>query len=234
MGEGELPSANRSHDYQFPIIALTLLFPHAPLSRFNLIDIKVNRAYFIWVTAPKGYLFSGQVCNDEIPGKECNYDSDVDKFKYRRWLRGSRALCSAPFWCGHEKENAKGHIPSPNIEIPPSDRELQLGIEEGRSEKCVSIDRNGMPESNLDVGVMRTGDHWFSDTTVEMTLDLIEPDIVVRGRGLRSFFQGVKERALQSNKVKRLDDGTYSYVLLQKDKEAIGIIASEGKREALH
>ena len=77
---------------------------------------------------------------------------------------------------------------------------------------------------------MRIGDVNFGDTEVELAMDLIEPEINTRPgreRGLRSLLEDIRERVLQTDPVKN-DDGTYSYVLLQADKDAIGTVTAEG------
>jgi len=185
-------------------------------------DIKVNRAYYIYVTAPGGYLFSGGVCNDEVPGWECTNTAS----KERRSLRvGTTSVV------GQRRRLNNGADPkglhTPDTYIPPSKEELGIGLQAVRSEKCVRVDRFGKPESHLDLGAMRIGDIKFADTDVELSVDLIKPEIEVRGRR-RSLLDDVWERILQQDLVKtQNEDGSYSYVLLQKDKEAIGIVTSE-------
>lgn len=194
------------------------LFP-----RYNLVDIKVDRAYYIYVTAPGGYLLSGGVCNDNVPGWECTYKT----MGVSRMLRGNGADVDSAVALRRSLDGAKAR-PPPGAYTPPSEAELELGIYEGRSEKCVRVDRFGMPESHLDLGVMRIGDLAFEDTDVELSLDLIEPEIDGLQRGRRSLLDVIRERILQQDSVEGQDnDG--SFVLLQKDKEAIGIVAAEGE-----
>mmetsp|Transcript_31540 Transcript_31540/g.60200 ORF Transcript_31540/g.60200 Transcript_31540/m.60200 type:complete len:742 (+) Transcript_31540:4200-6425(+) len=185
-------------------------------------DIMVDRAYYIHVTAPGGYLFSGGVCNDEVPGWECTNAASKD----RRSLRVGTTSVVGLRRRLNNGADPKG-LPTPDTYKPPSEEELGLGLHAVRSEKCVRVDRFGMPESHLDLGAMRIGDVKFADTDVELSVDLIKPEIEVRGRR-RSLLDAVWERILQQDLVKtQNEDGSYSYVLLQKDKEAIGIVTSE-------
>jgi len=115
-------------------------------------------------------------------------------------------------------------------------QELQLGISQGRSDKCVSVDRAGLPSSHLDLGVMKIGDSNFDDTDVELKLDLLDnPEIKVpKGRGLkhegRSLLEVLRERGLVDGEgggpASACDKGE-TYCLDQKDKDAIGIVTSE-------
>ena len=124
----------------------------------------------------------------------------------------------------------------------PTGKELELGIREGRSSKCVSVDRSGMADSKLDLGVMRNGDVLFADTSVEMKLDLIRPDIVVRGRGQelqghdvsKSLSEMILERyverygrVLQSRMPVHSKNGVNVYLMEKDEKEAIGIVTAE-------
>lgn len=83
-----------------------------------------------------------------------------------------------------------------------------------------------MPDSRLDLGVMRIGDVRFDDTKVDLQMDMIQPDIDVHrkpGRdGSRSLLDVLRERILQATD---LVDGDIS----QEEKDAIGTIISEGK-----
>ncbi len=186
-------------------------------------NIKIDRAYYIYVTAPQGYLLLGGMCNDDVPGWECPRGRAARELRGRggqsdRWkIRAGRGrgLDEGP------------QVITPEYYIPPSVRELELGLREGRSERCVRVDRFGMPESHLDVGVMRVGDTKFEDTDVHLSMDLIEPE---RRRGRRSLSDAVWERLLQQQLVgKENSDGSFDYVLLQKDKDAIGVVTAEGK-----
>ena len=69
----------------------------------------------------------------------------------------------------------------------PTEAEMELGVQEGRSERCVSVDREGRPDSNLDIGVFKVGNMWFDDTEVELKLDLVDANIdpsMVGNRGI--------------------------------------------------
>ena len=105
---------------------------------------------------------------------------------------------------------------------PPSDEELKLGIREGRSSACVSVDRSGIPESHLDVGVMRVGDVSFDETDVQLGLELVD-DVEMPGLG-----RFLLDRAAEGGRSLRQGDvGMYASVLRQEDKDAIGAVTSE-------
>ena len=182
------------------------------LLRYNLIDIKVNRAYYVYVRAPEGYLFSGGVCNDDIEGWDCG---DTDLALARRYggrpLRRGLEGAASDQW--EERAPPDGADGAP-AHVPPSERELEIGIREGRSERCVRVDVDGLPDAHLDVGAMRVGDSIFGDTDVALNLDLIRP----RWRGLR---QKVGGRVLGEGE---------GYVLTEEDMDSIGDITSEVSR----
>lgn len=213
-------------------------------ARYNLIDIMVNRSYYVYLRAPAGYLLSGGVCNDKVPGWKCTYsaasvfakgyhDKNNNNRKSRFLLRGSS------FWGGKgSRPDLQGRLLSGANAIPtgqvanananaakntkPSVDELELGISEGRSSRCVAVDRGGMPDSRLDIGLMRLGDVHFEDTNVELKLDLIQPEIEVRGRTLMEVIQ---EKLMERHGVRDLQSNFY--VLDREDEEAIGIVTSE-------
>ena len=127
--------------------------PFLSLFRYNLVDIKVDRSYYIWATAPEGYAFTSGVCNDDVPHWECDRPNPTDKHA--------------------------------------------LGIREGRSSRCVVVDRTGLPDSTLDLGDLR-----------EETADV----------ALLLGFDRV--RAL-------LEDRASRSLLGERDKDAIGSVAAE-------
>ena len=216
------------------------------ISSYNLVDIRVNRSYFIWAKAPEGYLLTGGVCNDDIPGKECPSSSaKLFAFGYnrRRFLRGG----------GSNNKNRilqRGNtIPSQGGKMATfTENEIELGVTEGRSIRCTTVDRQGMPDSRLDIGAMRGGDIEFASTEVDLKLNLIKPELVngKKRRRLRdgeedgeeelslleliqeSVLEGLHHggRDLQSQMVK-IEDGGYSYELKEEDKTAIGKVTSE-------
>ena len=102
--------------------------------------------------------------------------------------------------------------------------------------RCVSVDEAGVPDSRLDLGVMRVGDHNFADTDVVVGVDMIS----VR-RGLhrspgegRSLLELIQERvmerhgrALNTHRKKKNSDGLYVYELAAREEEAIGEVTAE-------
>jgi len=186
-----------------------------------MINIKAEKSYFVYLSAPPGYSFSEGVCNDNVPGHECPHTSaSIFAYNYRKknrfLLRGSdrRRLQRSP-------------PPSDANEIvEPTDDELELGVTEGRSIKCVAVDRTGMPDGRIDVGVFRFGDVSFAKTKVDLKLDLIKPDVVYRELYGSLLDSDQDNRVLQSEMVQVKDKG-YSYDLTLKDKESIGKVTSE-------
>ena len=130
-----------------------------------------------------------------------------------------------------------------------TEKEIELGVTEGRSIRCTTVDRQGMPDSRLDIGAMRGGDVEFDSTEVDLKLNLIKPELV-NGKKRRRLRDGGEEdgeeelsllemiqesvleglhhggRDLQSQMVK-IEDGGYSYELKEEDKTAIGKVTSE-------
>ncbi|KAL7541396.1 hypothetical protein ACHAXR_010888 [Thalassiosira sp. AJA248-18] len=242
---------------------------------YNLNDIQVRKSYFIHVKAPAGYLFSGGVCNDNVPGWGCNY-SAADLFaqggntgrglqeeekmrrqqqqhqqQQQRLLRGGsrnvvvhhhhhRSLNGGganaiPVTGGGGANAIPGYTPpQQEVYIPPSAEELELGIPEGRSSKCITVDYDGKPDSHLDIGVMRIGDVSFDDTDVQLNLDLLK--LEGKSGQQRSLLDGIVERILMdpASEPVRMADGTLAYVLKKEDKDAIGIVTSEVIASAIH
>jgi len=189
-----------------------------------MINIKAEKSYFVYLSAPPGYSFSEGVCNDNVPGHECPHTSaSIFAYNYRKsrfLLRGSdrRHLQRSP-----PPTDAAG-----NDVLEPNEDELELGVTEGRSIKCVAVDRTGMPDGRIDVGVFRFGDVSFAKTKVDLKLDLIQPDVIYRrlqeGADGSLLDSDQDNRVLQSEMVQVKG---YSYDLTLKDKESIGKVTSE-------
>ena len=186
-----------------------------------MINIKAEKSYFVYLSAPPGYSFSEGVCNDNVPGHECPHTSaSIFAYNYRKknrfLLRGSdrRRLQRSP-----PPSDTAG-----NDVLEPTEDDLELGVTEGRSIKCVAVDRTGMPDGRIDVGVFRFGDVSFAKTKVDLKLDLIRPDVVYRRLQEGNISLHQDNRVLQSEMVQV--EG-YSYDLTLKDKESIGKVTSE-------
>ena len=189
-----------------PYSFATLSCTH-PLFSYNLIDVKVGRSYYIQATAPEGYLFSGGVCNDEYVGWECEYSS-AEKF-------------------------AQGHNSRRRLRVgngPSRDMaEATLGIPEGRSQKCVTIDPQGIADRRIDLGVIRVQDARLAvraETGVELALSVdaetefnMDASDTGPGRRWRSLMEGARIREAPGRKVE----------LGRKEMEAIGEVTAEGK-----
>ena len=141
-----------SHGYNVLMHAM-LVHKNDGGGKFELTNIRVARSYYIQVSAPMGYLFTGGgVCNDEIVGWECpiynngnsslasdvvstdssnsnnnnnnnNNNTDNNGGNNRR-----RRLVV------NESAAAVQKITNPNA-AEPSDRDLDIGIRVGRSSK---------------------------------------------------------------------------------------------------
>lgn len=219
--------------------------------RYNLINIKVNRAYYIYAEAPAGYLFTGGICNDEVQGWECPKTS-AEKFitsgenDERRKM--SRLLQHYDLGDGsHRNVEGSGGVgrylsrllqSSVSVSTTTSSSYTfsqggnALGLREGRSDRCVTVDRTGLPDSTLDLGVMRVGDVKIANTEVTLSLNLDERDDVQEG-----LAQGNRKRELVSSLIvdenrerwlrEAMDLGQGRYLLSQEDRNSIGIITAE-------
>eukprot|EP00985_Skeletonema_marinoi_P004243 scaffold1855_cov126-Skeletonema_marinoi.AAC.4 len=122
---------------------------------YNLVNIKVDRSYYINVKAPTGYLLTGGVCND-----------DDDEFGDWRKCDGGGILEWLSYYDGEGSTRRVLQQQGQNDATTQQQQQLELwqhsetklGIPEGRSSKCVSVDQDGLVDSTLDIGVMRLGD----------------------------------------------------------------------------
>ncbi|EJK75219.1 hypothetical protein THAOC_03066, partial [Thalassiosira oceanica] len=193
--------------------------------KYNLINIMVDRSYFIVVRAPDGFLLTGGVCNDAVPEWRCRYtaaDIFVQAYNTNGGRRGRRSLLSR-----HDYQNLNFRGLSRRLIRGSSaldrrglsyEEDANLGIREGRSERCVSVDRSGFADSLLNVGVLRVGDNQLDFTEVEMDLDLDgqEASMTLQDRLLRKNARPIE-----------IEDGLTTFTLLQSDKDAIGEITAE-------
>ena len=118
---------------------------------YNLVDIKVDRSYYINVKAPTGYLLTGGICNDELLGGgqqwACGNHNNGDGVGTNSY---GEVVAE---WIPQQQQSQK------QLEVALwQHNETNLGIAEGRSSKCVSVDKGGLTDSTLDIGVMRLGD----------------------------------------------------------------------------
>jgi uncharacterized membrane protein YgcG len=210
-------------------------------SRYNMINIKINRAYYIEAEAPAGFLFTGGVCNDAVPGWRCPKPASYSAVGE---IASMKTLSQDHESYGDKFINNGG--------------EDALGLSVGRSMRCVSVDRTGKVSGNLDLGVMRVGDVKLDKTEVRMTLDLgdVEKSVAEivdssaeeehekgsEGRRSRSLFlravQSVfsPKQQQQSSSSASLQDrilhhathlGNGRYLLQESDQYAIGVVAAE-------
>lgn len=115
-----------------------LIHKHDGGGKFELTNIRVARSYYVQVSAPMGYLFTGGVCNDDIVGWECpiynsndnlanNNNTDTNSRRRRRRLVEEDESTLAAGGTGTL-------ITNPNA-TEPSDRDLDIGIRVGRSSR---------------------------------------------------------------------------------------------------
>ncbi|KAL3773393.1 hypothetical protein ACHAWO_003684 [Cyclotella atomus] len=209
--------------------------------KYNMINIKINRAYYIEAEAPAGFLFTGGVCNDAVPGWRCPKPASYSAVGE---IASMKTLSQDHESYGDKFINNGG--------------EDALGLRVGRSMRCVSVDRTGKVSGNLDLGVMRSGDVKLDKTEVRMTLDLgdVEKSVAEivdssaeeehekgsEGRRSRSLFlravQSVfsPKQQQQSSSSASLQDrilhhathlGNGRYLLQESDQYAIGVVAAE-------
>ena len=197
-------------------------------NRYNLINIMVDRSYFIVVRAPEGFLLTGGVCNDAVPEWRCRYsaaDLFFQAYNPDSGRRGRRSMLSRHDYQNLNLRGLARHLLRGSSEPIALGRrglsyeeDANLGIREGRSERCVSVDRSGFADSLLNVGVLRVGDNQLDATEVEMDLDLDgqKASMMLQDRVLRNSVRSIE-----------MEDGLATFTMLQSDKDAIGEITAE-------
>ena len=122
---------------------------------YNLVDIKVDRSYYINVKAPTGYLLTGGICNDELgEGQQ----------QKQQWACGNHGVLGADYgevvaeWIPQQQQEQEKESQQLEVAALWQHNETNLGLAKGRSSKCVSVDKAGLTDSTLDIGVMRLGD----------------------------------------------------------------------------
>eukprot|EP00804_Cyclotella_cryptica_P026172 CCRYP_009765-RD/>CCRYP_009765-RD protein AED:0.17 eAED:0.17 QI:465/1/1/1/0.71/0.62/8/239/692 len=218
---------------------------------YRLVNIKVDRSYAVKVEAPDGYLFTNGICNDDERGWECEYTrasgrnlqgesqgwfhwpskliegyeeteeggwgiargwfSTVQQWTYRG-IGGQQGRRLATDTSGsHAKDGNK------------STKAYAVGITSGRSSSCIAVDRFGIPDQSLDLGVMRIGDSKAAETDVALVLDF---DDAVSSQ--RSRKRGLKEMIADATELPRDEHSNVRrYLLAEKDKNAIGSVTAE-------
>jgi hypothetical protein len=201
--------------------------------KYNMINIKVNRAYYIEATAPAGYLFTGGVCNDSVPGWRCP--------------RPNKAADNFSSFNAVGEQNLKNmHLERESFgDKFVNAGEDALGLRTGRSLRCVSVDRSGRVDGNLDLGAMKVGDVKLDRTEVRMSLNL--RDLEESAASLKESHEKESDGGggrLLSGALRRLQNllGMSSlsstsqedhhqvhsrYLLEEEDEYAIGVIAAE-------
>jgi hypothetical protein len=173
---------------------------------YNLVNIKVNRSYMVQVNAPDGYLFTSGVCNDDYPAFECEYfdAAPSDNGRNLRSLENTGGRTDGGYQGNNKSDNAPVNI--------------LLGIPKGRSSSCITVDREGLPDGQLNLGVMRIGDTREVETNVALVLDFDDATSAT-GRALKSMLD-------RATKVVE-EDGRTRYLLRDQDKTAIGSVTAE-------
>ena len=184
-----------------------------------MINIKVNRAYYIEATAPAGYLFTGGVCNDSIPGWKCP--------RPQKSQDGFHAVGEASLKTMHWERESLG-------EKFMKGGEDALGLRTGRSLRCVSVDRSGKVDGNLDLGAMKVGDVKLDRTEVRMSLnlrDLEEASLAEEHEkesgGGRALLRRLQNYWFRQDYYYDPQGPSSRYLLEEEDEYAIGAIAAE-------
>jgi len=172
--------------------------------KFRIYLEKVDRYYYVQATAPDGFLFTSGVCNDDVPGWECDYSLMIEDATP---VDGRRSLQSVT-----QNATSSG---------------VPLGISSGRADKCVFVDRFGVVEASINFGIMKVGDTQGLETNVALVLDFdadaSEGSAAEPGRHL-------KEALRRATVIDEHDDGitvTTRYLLGKRDKAAIGTVTAE-------
>lgn len=211
----------------------------------------LQRHYMIRAKAPAGYKITTGACNDAIPGFACDYSraiqavTDEQRFLQTHSKSNTLPKPQAPdpgsFASGlvqqqAKPKNAEDHVP--------------LGITEGRSDRCVYIDREGSVEFPINFGVMREGDSLEVGTNVALVLafDTNDADTSVAEGGSEEeetnstavegtppARRGLEERLLEelvrrATVVDETDNGltrTTRYLLDDKARSSIGTVTAE-------
>lgn len=204
-----------------------------------MINIKVNRAYYIEAEAPVGFLFTGGVCNNAVPGWACPKPTTAGSFS----AVGGGTSTNMKSLNAEQRESFSEKFLN-------NQGEDALGLRVGRSTRCVSVDRTGKVDGNLDLGVMRSGDVKLDKTEVRVTLDLGDVENSIKemhikddnGEGgnrrlsilqrLLSVFSNDNDNENQQSLQDRIlrgatHLGNNRYLLQDSDQYAIGVVTSE-------
>ena len=155
------------------------------------------------VDAPNGYLFTSGICNDNERGWECEYYNGSNK----RMLKDSTDI--------HSKESAQGK---------KMNTEYALGITSGRSIDCITVSDTGIPDKELNFGVLRIGDNKVANADVALVLEFDDDDDVASNKRL------LKEMVRDAVELARRDEVSSTvrrYLIDEKDKKAIGSVTAE-------
>ena len=172
--------------------------------KFNFHLNGLERFYYVVATAPPGYLLTSNACQSK-------YDNDPN----------------SPFHCDYEnavvppdeRRKRRNLLPAARRrgQVATQAEEVEVGIQQGRSQECVYVDKYGIAQSFIELGIMKLGDMQSVSTEVGLNL---------------SFDSGSISRRLLRNamKIDVVDDGTIvttRYLLREEDKKAIGAVTAE-------
>ena len=152
------------------------------------------------VDAPNGYLFTSGLCNDNENGWECEYHNGSE-----RMLKATTDV--------HSKESQQAK---------KMNTEYALGITSGRSIDCIAVSDTGIPDKELNFGVLRIGDNKVADADVALVLEF-DDDVASNKRVLKEVVRDAVEsvrRDVDSSTVRR-------YLLGEKEKKAIGSVTAQ-------
>mmetsp|Transcript_33036 Transcript_33036/g.69326 ORF Transcript_33036/g.69326 Transcript_33036/m.69326 type:complete len:604 (-) Transcript_33036:674-2485(-) len=184
--------------------------------KYNLFVNGLEKWYLVEVEAPNQYLFTAGICNDDIPGWECNYDPTATTSTRRR-IQADDADDA-------DDDNA--------VAVDTS-----RGISTGRSTSCVYVNKlgevlkpdenNELKMSSINFGVMRIGDSQGVTTSVALVLQF-DGDSGPSNPELRRLLSDALARATPLDEE---DDGagtiTTRYLLGEVDKAAIATVTAE-------
>jgi len=159
----------------------------------------LDRYYYVQVDAPEGFLFTSGVCDDSVPGWECDYSIAVDSD-------------------GDDNRKLARVVNRGDIKA--------IGIESGRSTTCVFVDRKGVVQAPINFGIMRVGDTKDLETNVALVLDFDDKHDKSNNRH-RQLLEQIVRRATVLDEHDDGVTVTTRYLLGERDKAAIGTVTAE-------
>jgi len=192
---------------------------------YNLVNIKVDRSYYINVKAPTGYLLTGGVCNDDDEfgdWRKCDGGGMLEGLSYYDGEGSTRRDLQQP----GQDDATKQQQQQQQLELWQHS-ETKLGIPEGRSSKCVSVDQDGLVDSTLDIGVMRLGDTNTFVVGYNVILDRDDDDNDTTTTAVITAPMTMTRRRRMRRNLEEDKEQPTSPILLPKDLDAIRNVVTE-------